>query len=62
MEKGVATFTSKHLLLESLFSKVADLKACNLMKKRLQHRFFLVNVEKVLRTPILKNICERNEN
>ena len=27
--------------------------------KRLQHRYFPVNVAKFLRTPILKNICQR---
>ena len=29
------------------------------MKKWLQHRYFPVNIAKFLRTPILKNICER---
>ena len=28
-------------------------------KKRLQHRYFPVNIEKFLRTAILKNICQR---
>ena len=36
-----------------------DFQACNFIKKRLQHRCFSVNIEKVLRTPISKNICER---
>ena len=35
------------------------LKACNIIKKRLQHRCFPVKYAKFLRTPILKNICER---
>ena len=35
----------------------AGLKACNFIKKRLQHRCFPVNLMKFLRTPILKNIC-----
>ena len=30
-----------------------------LIKKSLQHRCFPVNIAKVLRTPILKNVCER---
>ena len=38
---------------------LASGKACNFIKKRLQHRCFLVNIGKFLRTPILKNICER---
>ena len=38
-------------MLESLFSEVAELKVCNLIKKRLQHRCFPVNIVKFLRTP-----------
>ena len=41
-------FYRKTPVLESLF-----------IKKRLQHRCFLVKFAKFLRTPILKNICER---
>ena len=41
-------------MLESLFNKVAGLKACIFIKKRLQHRCFPVNIAKFLRTPILK--------
>ena len=44
--------------LESLFNKAAGLLTCNLIKKRLQHRCFPVNIAKFLKTPILKNICE----
>ena len=40
-------------MLEPLFNKVAGLK------KRLQHRCFPVKLAKLLRTRILKNICER---
>ena len=36
-------------MLESLFNKAAGLKACNFIKKRLQHRYFLVNIVKYLR-------------
>ena len=39
--------------------KVADLKACNFIKKRLQPRCFPVNIAKFLRAVILKNISER---
>ena len=45
-------------VLESLFNKVAGQKACHFIKKWLQHRCFLVNLAKFLRTPTLKNICE----
>ena len=37
---------------EFVFNNVADIQACN---KRLQHRFFPVNIVQFLRTPILKN-------
>ena len=46
-------------MLESLSNKDAGLQACNFIKKRLQQRCFPVNIAKFLRTPILKNICER---
>ena len=36
-----------------------QLKACNLIKKRLQHKCFPVNIAKFVRTSILKNIWER---
>ena len=45
-------------LLESLFKKVAGLKACNFIKKRPHHRCFRVNIAKFLRLAISKNICE----
>ena len=47
--KNFATFTGKHAL-ESLLNKVASLKPCNFIKKRLQHRCFPVNIAKFLRT------------
>ena len=37
-------------MLGSLFNKVAGLKAYNLIKKRLTHRCFPVNIAKFLRT------------
>ena len=46
-------------MLKSLFNKVAGPEACNFIKKKLQHRCFSVKFAKFLRTPILKNICER---
>ena len=36
-----------------------SLRPATLFKKRLQHRYFPVNIAKILRTPTLKNICER---
>ena len=46
-------------MLGSLFNKVAGLETCSFSKKRLQHRCFPVNIVKLLRAPILKNICKR---
>ena len=52
-------------MLESLYNKVADLQDFNCQttfkrgKNGFQHRCFLLNIVKNLRTPILKNICER---
>ena len=45
-------------MLESLFNKVADLKAYNFIKKRFQHRCFPVTIAKFLkaffyRTPLV---------
>ena len=45
--KHFANFKGKYVL-ESLFKKVANLQACNFIKKNLQHRRFPV-----------KNLCER---
>ena len=42
-------------MLESLFNKVADLKVCNFMKMKLQHRCFLVDIAKFLRTAFFQN-------
>ena len=53
------TFTGKQLSLESPFNKVAGLKACNFIKKRLQHRCFLVKFAKFLRTLFFtKHLCQ----
>ena len=61
VEKGIlkkfTNFTGKHLKVP--FNKVAVLRACNFSKKRLQHRCFPIKFAEVLRTYILKNICER---
>ena len=52
-------FYRKTLLFESLFNKVTGLRACNFIKKRLQHSSFPVQLDKFLKTSLLKNICER---
>ena len=49
--KTFTSFIVKHLWW--------SLQVCNFIKKRLQHKRFPVKFVKYLRTPILKNICER---
>ena len=46
-------------MLKSIFNKVATLKDCYIIKKRLQHRCFPVNIAKFLRKSILKNSFKR---
>ena len=57
--ENFATFTTKHLCCNLFLNKVAGLQACNFIRKRLQHSRLTVNIPKYLRTPLLKNICER---
>ena len=52
--RGAGNTQRKTPVMESLFNKVADLQAF-----RLQHRCFPVNIAKILKTPILKIICQR---
>ena len=54
-----AKFTGKHLSRGLFFNKVASLRPATLLKERLWRRCFPMNFTKLLRTPILKNICER---
>ena len=44
---------AKISVLGSLFNKVAEIQACNFIKKWLQHRVFSVNVAKFLRIDFL---------
>ena len=49
-------------VFESVFNKAAGrqgFKSVTLLKRDFQHRCFPVIIAKFLRTPILKNICER---
>ena len=48
-----------NICVVAFFNSVAHLKACNFVKKRLQHSCFPVKFVKSLKTPILKNVCER---
>ena len=42
----------------SIFNKGEGHQACNFIKKRLQQKYFLVNIVKFIRRPILKYISE----
>ena len=46
-------------MLESLFNKVTGLQTWNLLRKRLWHRCFSLNIAKLLKIIILKNICKK---
>ena len=50
--KKFRKFHRKTAVLESLFNKVAGLKTCNFIKKRLQHRCFPAKFEKFSRIPL----------
>ena len=52
--KNCINFTRKHLYW-SLFFKVAGLKVCNSIKKRLQYSCFPVKFANFLKTPFLQN-------
>ena len=54
-----AIFTRKHQCWCLFLKIVSGLKAGSIIEKRLQRRCFSVNIAKYLRTPILKNFCER---
>ena len=47
-------------MLEPPFNKILGLKACNFIKKRLQHRCYPVKFAKFLKTSILRTIASVN--
>ena len=55
--KNFATFTGKHQRL--FFITVAGLRPATLLKKRLGHKCFPVNLAKFLRIPFLQNTSGR---
>ena len=57
--KNFAILTEKDLCCSLFLNKNAGLQSWNLIKKRLQHRYFPVNIAKFLRKLVLKNICEQ---
>ena len=56
--KNYAILNGKHCVGVSL-EQTRRPSSCNSIEKRLQHRWFSVNIAKILRTPILKNMWER---
>ena len=46
-------------MLDSFFNKVANLRTATLLKRDPNTGLFPVNITKFLRTPILKDTCER---
>ena len=55
VHKNFAKFTGQHLCWSFFFNKVTGLRSATLLKKRLWHRCFSVDIAKFLRAPI----CER---
>ena len=51
LHRKLHRFNKKIPVLESLFDKATDLKACNFIKKKFQHRCFPVKCAKFVRTP-----------
>ena len=47
---GISQYSQKDKCVGVSFNKIAVLKACNFIKKKLQHRCFPVNIAKFLRT------------
>ena len=57
--KHFVIITVKHLCRSLFFNKVAGHQACNFIKKRLQHRYFLANISEFYKKNFLKNISKR---
>ena len=52
-------FTGKLLCRKLFFNKVASLRPANLLKKRIRHRYFPVNIAKFLKIAFLQNTARR---
>ena len=57
--KNFLNIHRKTSVVEPRFKNFAGLEAYNLIKKDFSTGLFPENTEKILRTPILKNICEQ---
>ena len=63
----IQQYRQESTVLESLFNKVAGLKVCKLIKKRLQHGRFSLNISIFLEQLFLQNtsvgcFCNQNKN
>ena len=61
-KKAIVKYFDTHrktTVMGPLFNKVEGHQTCGFITKGLQHRYFLVNFEKFIKAPILKNISER---
>ena len=56
--KKFANFTGKHLSWSLFLIKLQAFSPAASLKRDSKHRYFLVKFAKLLRTPILKDICE----
>ena len=56
---NILQYSQESTVVGVSFSESCRPEPCNFIKKKLQHRCFSVNIAEFLRTPILKNICER---
>ena len=52
-------YSQENICVGVSFNKIVVLQGLQLIKMRLQHRCFPVNIAKFLRAPILKNIYDR---
>ena len=57
--RNFGKFTGKHVCQSLIFDKFASLSPATLLKKRLWHTCFPVNLAKFLRTPFLQNTFRR---
>ena len=55
----ISQISQENTCIGVCFNNVAGLQACKFIKKILQHWCFLMKFAKFLRTPTLKNNCER---
>ena len=59
VHRNFTKFIGKHLYQSLFFNKVSDLRPATLLKKRLWHRCFPVNLAKFLRKPFLQDTSGR---